>query len=101
MFLSSINFGCVIKVKIYSIYAKYDITIFGFQEGAGDANDVWVVDVPGAEDGVRVQAVRSKLKLVHYHVKCALQSHDKKLPKWLVLHCIIMILSFCQIDLGK
>ena len=28
--------------------------------------------------------MRTKLKLIHYHVKCALQSHDKKLPKWLV-----------------
>ena len=52
------------------------------QEGVGDANDVWLIEVPGLEEGARILAVRTKLKLIHYHVKCALQSHDKKLPKW-------------------
>ena len=54
------------------------------QDGIGDANDIWQVQVPGAREGEDVLAVRSKVKLIHYHVKCALHSHDKKLPKWCV-----------------
>ena len=54
------------------------------QDGIGDANDIWQVQVPGAREGEEVLAVRSKVKLIHYHVKCALHSHDKKLPKWCV-----------------
>ncbi|WAR19528.1 POMT2-like protein [Mya arenaria] len=51
-------------------------------DGVGDANDVWQIKVPGAEEGSELMAVRSKLRLVHYYVRCALHSHDKKLPKW-------------------
>ena len=66
------------SAEIFTQHAKQ----ICWQEGAGDANDVWMIDIPGVEEGARVLAVRSKLKLIHYHVKCALQSHDKKLPKW-------------------
>ncbi|KAH3853450.1 hypothetical protein DPMN_095974, partial [Dreissena polymorpha] len=52
------------------------------QDGEGDANDVWQVYMPGEADGAEVQVVRSKIVLIHYIVKCAVYSHDKKLPKW-------------------
>ncbi|KAK7103260.1 protein O-mannosyl-transferase 2-like [Littorina saxatilis] len=50
--------------------------------GSGDANDVWLVEIVGAPQGAPVQTVRSQIRLVHYYVRCALFSHDKKLPKW-------------------
>ncbi|XP_052787486.1 protein O-mannosyl-transferase 2-like [Mya arenaria] len=59
----------------------FQLTGYG-QDGVGDANDVWQIQVPGAEEGSELMAVRSKLRLVHYYVRCALHSHDKKLPKW-------------------
>lgn len=52
------------------------------QDGHGDANDIWQISIPGAEDRAPVLVIRSQIKLIHYHVRCALQSHDKKLPKW-------------------
>ena len=54
------------------------------QNGTGDANDVWIMEVVGGSTTTYVQTVRSQIRLIHYHVRCALQSHDKKLPKWYV-----------------
>ncbi|KAK6181341.1 hypothetical protein SNE40_009214 [Patella caerulea] len=60
---------------------QYQVTGYG-QNGYGDANDIWVIEIQGAAKGAVVQTVRSKLKIIHYHVRCALHANDKKLPKW-------------------
>lgn len=52
------------------------------QNGSGDANDVWVVEVVGSPPGTVIQTAKSRLRFIHYHVRCLLHSHDKKLPKW-------------------
>ncbi|XP_052057700.1 protein O-mannosyl-transferase 2-like [Mytilus californianus] len=59
----------------------YQVAGYGVN-GSGDANDVWILEVVGGSTGAVVQTVRSHVRLIHYHVRCALQSHDKKLPKW-------------------
>ncbi|KAK7492364.1 hypothetical protein BaRGS_00016461 [Batillaria attramentaria] len=59
----------------------YQVSGYGVN-GTGDANDVWLVELVGAPQGSPVQTVRSRIRLVHYYVRCALFSHDKKLPKW-------------------
>lgn len=59
----------------------FQVTGYG-QDGIGDANDIWQITVPDEEDGALIRTVRTKFKLVHYFAKCALFSHDKKLPKW-------------------
>ncbi|XP_064484670.1 protein O-mannosyl-transferase 2-like isoform X2 [Ornithodoros turicata] len=59
----------------------YQVTCYG-ENGTGDANDVWRVEVVGGQPGEAVQTVTSKLKLVHYLTNCALYSHNKQLPKW-------------------
>ncbi|XP_071164534.1 protein O-mannosyl-transferase 2-like [Mytilus edulis] len=59
----------------------YQVAGYGVN-GSGDANDVWILEVVGGSTGAVVQTVRSQVRLIHYHVRCALQSHDKKLPKW-------------------
>ncbi|GAB1598221.1 protein O-mannosyl-transferase 2 isoform X1 [Argonauta hians] len=59
----------------------YQVTGYG-QDGVGDGNDMWIVEIVGVSDRNSVQTVRSKLRLIHYYMRCALQSHDKRLPKW-------------------
>lgn len=59
----------------------YQVTCYG-ENGTGDANDVWKVEVVGGVPGEVVQTVTSKLKLIHYLTGCALHSHNKQLPKW-------------------
>ena len=59
------------------------------QDGAGDANDVWQIQVMDQEEGTDILAVKSKFKLIHYYVRCALFSHDKKLPKWWVMLVVV------------
>ncbi|KAH9490335.1 hypothetical protein Btru_034988 [Bulinus truncatus] len=59
----------------------YQVSGYG-QNGTGDANDIWIVDVEGGSQGDKIQTVRSKIRFIHYHVRCLLHSHDKKLPKW-------------------
>ncbi|KAL4237411.1 Protein O-mannosyl-transferase 2 [Mactra antiquata] len=59
----------------------FQVSCYG-ANGSGDANDIFQIVVPGAPDGVPVFAVQSKIKLVHYHVKCAVASDETKLPKW-------------------
>ena len=59
----------------------YQVTGYG-QNGVGDGNDMWIVEVVSATSRTPVQTVRSKLRFIHYYMRCALQSHDKRLPKW-------------------
>uniref|UniRef100_T1J5X4 Protein O-mannosyl-transferase 2 n=1 Tax=Strigamia maritima TaxID=126957 RepID=T1J5X4_STRMM len=62
---------------------KKHFQVSGYGEnGTGDANDVWRVEIVGGKDGDAVQTVTSKLKLVHALAKCALHGHGKQLPKW-------------------
>ena len=58
------------------------VTCYG-EKGIGDANDVWRVDVvKGAGPENEVNTVTTKFRLMHYLTNCALQSHNKQLPKW-------------------
>ncbi|RZC38810.1 protein O-mannosyl-transferase 2, partial [Asbolus verrucosus] len=59
----------------------YQVTGYG-ENGTGDANDVWKINVVGAKDGTEITAVSSKLKFVHYLQSCALTTSGKQLPKW-------------------
>ncbi|XP_063853817.1 protein O-mannosyl-transferase 2-like isoform X3 [Scylla paramamosain] len=59
----------------------HQVTGYG-ENGEGDVNDVWRVEVEGGAEGVPVKTVVHRLRLVHYLVGCALMSHNKQLPKW-------------------
>uniref|UniRef100_A0A0P4VRA3 Protein O-mannosyl-transferase 2 n=1 Tax=Scylla olivacea TaxID=85551 RepID=A0A0P4VRA3_SCYOL len=59
----------------------HQVTGYG-ENGEGDVNDVWRVEVEGGAEGVAVKTVVHRLRLVHYLVGCALMSHNKQLPKW-------------------
>ena len=56
------------------------------QNGKGDFNDVWEVEVEGGRHGDRVKTVASVVKLRHVSLGCYLHSHGTQLPKWSVLH---------------
>lgn len=59
----------------------YQVTCYG-ENGTGDANDVWRIQLVDDEaDGV-VRTVTSNFRLTHYFVSCALSCNTKQLPKW-------------------
>nr|CAH7738251.1 unnamed protein product [Callosobruchus chinensis] len=59
----------------------YQVTGYG-ENGTGDANDVWRLSIISSAEGSELQAVRHKIKLVHYLQQCLLTTSGKQLPKW-------------------
>ena len=59
----------------------FQVTCYG-ENGAGDANDVFKVEIIGGREGQTLETVTSRIKLIHYLSNCALHSHSKQLPKW-------------------
>ena len=57
------------------------VTGYG-ENGTGDANDVWRLEVVGGREAEVVNTVTSRLKFHHYFVKCVLTCSTKPLPKW-------------------
>ena len=53
-----------------------------FQNGTGDANDVWRVEIVGGREGDRIETVTSRVRFTHYFMKCVLTCGGKQLPKW-------------------
>jgi len=63
--------------------SKRHLQVTGYGEnGTGDANDVWRLEIVGGKEGEVVKAVTSRLKFHHYFVKCVLTCSTKPLPKW-------------------
>jgi len=52
------------------------------ENGTGDANDVFRLEVVGGNEGEIVKAVVHKIKFHHYFMKCVLTTTGKPLPKW-------------------
>ena len=68
--------------KIFnSQFWSFQITGYG-ENGTGDANDVWRVELIGGTEGDTVKTVTSKVKFHHYFMKCVLSCSGKLLPKW-------------------
>merc|ERR1711884_266548 len=59
----------------------FQVTGYG-ENGTGDANDVWRLEIVGGREGEVVNTVTTKLKFHHYFVKCVLTCSTKPLPKW-------------------
>ncbi|CAH2010740.1 unnamed protein product [Acanthoscelides obtectus] len=59
----------------------YQVTGYG-ENGTGDANDVWRLSITNVAEGGELQAVRHKIKLIHYLQQCLLTTSGKQLPKW-------------------
>lgn len=70
---------------LYTICPLLFLLLFSFfQNGTGDANDVWKILITNGKDGDIVETVTSKLKFVHYLHHCVLTCSGKTLPKWSV-----------------
>ncbi|MEQ2170750.1 Protein O-mannosyl-transferase 2 [Goodea atripinnis] len=52
------------------------------QNGTGDINDLWQVEVCGGRKGDLVKILRSKVRFLHRATGCVLYSSGKSLPKW-------------------
>ncbi len=52
------------------------------QDGVGDANDIWRVELVDGKAGEPVRTVSSRFRLKHATLGCYLHSHSKQLPKW-------------------
>ena len=52
------------------------------ENGTGDANDVWRLEIIDGKEGEILNTVTTKLKFHHYFVKCVLTCSTKPLPKW-------------------
>lgn len=60
-----------------------EVTGYGTKEILGDANDHWIVEIPGAkDDSVLLQAITQQFRLKHSQTGCYLSSRDHKLPDW-------------------
>jgi dolichyl-phosphate-mannose-protein mannosyltransferase len=60
-----------------------EVTGYGTTKILGDANDHWVVEIPGAKDDtVLLQAITQQFRLKHPQTGCYLASRDHKLPDW-------------------
>ncbi|GFU18652.1 protein O-mannosyl-transferase 2 [Nephila pilipes] len=57
------------------------VTCYG-QNGVGDANDMWRIEIVGEDNKIPVSTVTSKIRIVHYLTGCALHSNSKQLPSW-------------------
>lgn len=56
--------------------------VFISQNGTGDANDIFKVQILNGREGDPVQTVSSKFKLIHYFQHCSIAASGKQLPKW-------------------
>lgn len=59
----------------------YQVTCYG-ENGAGDANDVWRLQLENSAGDPLVKTVTSNFRLIHYFVSCALSCNTVQLPKW-------------------
>ena len=57
------------------------VTGYG-NEGVGDDNDIWQVEIPGRPHGEVIKAVETRLVFYHSILGCLLTSTGKTLPKW-------------------
>jgi len=60
---------------------QYEATGYG-NPNIIDTNDHWRIKVIGAKKGDPIEAINSKVRLIHVNNKCALFSHTVKLPDW-------------------
>ena len=68
---------------IDSLIFHFQTQVTGYGEnGTGDANDVWRVELIGGAEGDAVKTVTTKVKFHHYFMKCVLSCGGKQLPKW-------------------
>ena len=58
----------------------YQVTGYG-DDGEGDENDVWRIEIVDGNEGDVVNTMTSRIKLRHYHIDCLLTCVGDQLPK--------------------
>ncbi|XP_077123620.1 protein O-mannosyl-transferase 2 isoform X3 [Ranitomeya variabilis] len=66
--------------NLHSHQREAPLTKKHLQNGSGDTNDFWRIEVTGGKNKVKV--LRSQIRLLHLSTGCALGSSGKTLPKW-------------------
>lgn len=66
---------------------QFEVSAYGFEGFAGDANDLFRVDIvksasQGEEAKKRLRTIETKFRLIHVMTGCVLFSHKVKLPEW-------------------
>ena len=64
------------------------------QNGSGDSNDLWRLEVCGGRRGDPVKVLRSKVRLLHVATGCVLYSSGKTLPKWYPTPLFVYLIHF-------
>ncbi|KAI8098487.1 Dolichyl-phosphate-mannose-protein mannosyltransferase-domain-containing protein [Halteromyces radiatus] len=64
-----------------------EVSVYGFPDFDGDANDLWRVEIIGHDkkDPIskeRLRTIHTRFRLIHVMERCALFSHNVKLPDW-------------------
>ena len=68
--------------RIPSVMAKSHFQVTGYgEDGLGDDNDVWRVEVAGAAGGAAVRPLVDQVRLRHLHLGCLLTCTSELLPK--------------------
>ena len=69
---------------MYLVFVDFVKALYSyfFQEGLGDTNDVWEVEIVGGKVGDLIRTVTTRIKLKHVNIGCYLHSHSTQLPKW-------------------
>ncbi|GAA6049360.1 hypothetical protein JCM3770_007307 [Rhodotorula araucariae] len=76
-----------IRPQVTEVDYQNEVSAYGFEGFAGDANDYWVVEIDQGESQGRqakkqLEALRSRFRLRHALTGCYLFSHKVKLPDW-------------------
>ncbi|KAI0210003.1 Protein O-mannosyl-transferase 2 [Lamellibrachia satsuma] len=69
------------RVRAPLTQRHYQLTCYG-ENGTGDTNDVFRIEILGVHDRQSLKTVRSVFRLIHLTTSCAVHSHNKRLPKW-------------------
>ena len=85
-------------INIFFVFFSW----FLWQNGSGDSNDFWRIEVINRKFGNRIKVLRSRIRLIHLITGCVLGSSGKVLPKWWVSgglasqQCLMLFLSHLQ-----
>ena len=68
--------------RIPSVMAKSHYQVSGYgEEGVGDENDLWRLEVEGGAEGAPVRPLLDTVRLRHHHLRCQLTCTAEQLPK--------------------
>lgn len=78
-----------IRPPVSEVEYQNEVSGYGFEGFAGDANDHWTLEIDqvesaygGAYAKTHLEALRTKFRLRHLLTGCYLFSHKVKLPEW-------------------